>query len=55
MKRIGLTGLGVVTVAALAWNAPVMADEMVEDKLATMEQRVKYLEERVASQDQMIV
>ena len=32
-----------------------MADDMVEDKLATMEQRVKYLEERVASQDQMIV
>lgn len=55
MKRIGLTGLGVATVAALAWNAPVMADDMVEDKLATMEQRVKYLEERVASQDQMIV
>ena len=43
------------TVAALAWNAPAMADDMVEDKLATMEQRVKYLEERVASQDQMIV
>lgn len=55
MKRIGLTGLGVATVAAFAWNAPVMADDMVEDKLATMEQRVKYLEERVASQDQMIV
>ena len=55
MKRIGLTGLGVATVAALAWNAPVMADDMVEDKLATMEQRIKYLEDRVASQDQMIV
>ena len=55
MKRIGLTGLGVATVAALAWNAPAMADDMVEDKLATMEQRIKYLEERVASQDQMIV
>ena len=55
MKRMGLTGLGVATVAALAWNAPAMADDMVEDKLATMEQRIKYLEERVASQDQMIV
>ena len=55
MKRIGLTGLGVATVAALAMNAPAMADDMVEDKLATMEQRIKYLEERVASQDQMIV
>ena len=55
MKFIGLTGLGVATVAALAMNAPAMADDMVEDKLATMEQRIKYLEERVASQDQMIV
>lgn len=33
MKRMGLTGLGVATAAALAWNAPAMADEMVEDKL----------------------
>ena len=55
MKRMGLTGLGVATAAALAWNAPAMADEMVEDKLETMEQRIKHLEERVASQDQMIV
>ncbi len=55
MKRIGLTGLGVATVAALAWNAPAMADDMVEDKLATMEQRIEYLEDRIASQDQMIV
>ena len=43
------------TVAALGLSAPAMADDMVEDKLATMEQRIKYLEERVASQDQMIV
>ena len=55
MKRIGLTGLGVAAAGALAWNAPAMADDMVEDRLATMEQRIKYLEERVASQDQMIV
>ena len=55
MKFVGLTGLGVATVAALAWSAPAMADDMVEDRLETMEQRIKYLEERVASQDQMIV
>ena len=55
MKRMGLTGLGVATVAALALNAPAMAGDMVEDKLETMEQRIKYLEDRVASQDQMIV
>ena len=55
MKRMGLTGLGVATVAALALNAPAMADDMVEDKIEGMEKRIKYLEERVASQDQMIV
>ena len=55
MKFTGLTALGVATAGALAWNAPAMADDMVEDRLATMEQRVKYLEERVAAQDQMIV
>ena len=43
------------TVAALGLSVPAMADDMVEDKLETMEQRIKYLEERVASQDQMIV
>ena len=46
---------GVATVAALAWTAPAMADDVVEDRLASMEQRVKYLEERVAAQDQTIV
>ena len=40
---------GVATVAALAWTAPAMADDVVEDRLASMEQRVKYLEKRVAS------
>lgn len=55
MKPVGWTGLGIASLAALAWNAPAMAGDMVEDKLATMEQRIKYLEERVASQDQMIV
>jgi len=55
MKRIGLTGLGVATVAALAWNAPAMAGDMVEDKLEALQERIKYLEDRVASQDQMIV
>jgi hypothetical protein len=55
MKSTLLTGVGVATVAALGLSAPAMADDMVEDKLATMEQRIKHLEERVASQDQMIV
>lgn len=55
MRSIGWMGLGMATVAALGLSAPAMADDMVEDKLATMEKRIKYLEERVASQDQMIV
>ena len=55
MKFTGLTALGVATAGALALSAPAMAGDMVEDRLATMEQRVKYLEERVAAQDQMIV
>ena len=55
MRSIGWTGLGMASIAALAWNASAMAGDMIDDKLATMEQRIKYLEERVASQDQMIV
>ena len=55
MKRLGLTGVGVATVAALAWNAPAMAGDSVEDRLTATEKRVKYLEERVAAQDRMIV
>ncbi len=55
MKITGLAALGVASAAMTAWHAPALADDMVEDKLATMEQRIKYLEERVASQDQMIV
>ena len=54
MKSVGLTGLGVATVAALALNAPAMAGDAVEDRLAVAEKRVKYLEQRVASQDQVI-
>lgn len=56
MKLGGLAGLGVATVAVAAWSAPAMADgHDVEDRIASMEQRVKDLEERVAAQDQMIV
>ena len=55
MKRTVLTGVGMATVAALAWHGPAMADDSVEERLAKMEQRIKYLEERVASQDQVIV
>ena len=55
MKRTVLTGVGMATVAALAWHGPAMADDSVEERLAKMEQRIEYLEERVASQDQVIV
>ena len=55
MKRTGLTGVSMAAVAALAWHAPAMAGDSIEDRLATMEQRIKYLEERVAAQDQVIV
>ena len=55
MKLVGLTGVGIASLAVLAWHAPAMADGSIEDRLATMEQRIKYLEERVAAQDQVIV
>ena len=56
MKFTRLGGLGVATVAVAAWSAPAMADgHDAEERIASMEQRIKYLEERVASQDEMIV
>ena len=56
MKFTGLAGLGVATVAVAAWSAPAMADgHDAEERIASMEQRIKDLEERVASQDEMIV
>ena len=55
MKLMSLTGAGMASLAVLAWHAPAMADDLIEDRLAKMEQRIRYLEERVASQDQVIV
>lgn len=55
MKLMSLTGAGMASLAVLAWHAPAMADDSIEDRLAKMEQRIRYLEERVASQDQVIV
>lgn len=55
MKLVGLTGVGMASLAVLAWHAPAMADGSIEGRLATTEQRIKYLEERVAAQDQVIV
>lgn len=40
--------------AALVWHAPALADDSVEERLSKMEQRIRYLEERVAAQDQVI-
>ena len=55
MKLMSLTGVGVASLAVLAWHAPAMADDSIEERLSKMEQRIRYLEERVASQDQVIV
>ena len=55
MKLMSLTGAGMASLAVLAWHAPAVADDSIEDRLAKMEQRIRYLEERVASQDQVIV
>ena len=54
MKFNMLTGASVAFVATLAWSATAIADGSVEDRLAAAEKRVKYLEQRVASQDQVI-
>ena len=50
-----LTGLSIAFLAALLWLVPAVADGSIADRLAKMEQRIRYLEERVAAQDQCIV
>lgn len=41
--------------AAIAWHGPALADEPIEERLSKMKQRIRHLEERVASQDEVIV
>ena len=55
MKIKRLAVLGVASATALAWHAPAMADDSIVDRLEAMEQRIQYLEQRVASQDEVIV
>ena len=55
MKFNDLTGYGVAVAVALAWSSPALAGGQVEDRVATMESRVKYLENRVAAQDEIIM
>ena len=55
MRIKGLRELGVTSAAALAWHAPALADDSIEERLSKMGQRIEYLEERVDSQDQVIV
>lgn len=39
----------------LAWHMPALAQETIEQRLANMERRIQYLEERVAAQDEVII
>ena len=56
MRLSALTVLGVATAGAVALSAPAKADgHDADERVASMEQRIKHLEERVASQDQMMV
>ncbi len=50
-----LKALGVAILVTLAWHGPALAQGSIEERLAKMEQRIRYLEERVAAQDQVIV
>ena len=52
MKMTALIAAGV---AALAWHMPASAQDSTSERLANTERRVKYLEERVAAQDKVIV
>ena len=45
----------VAVVGALVWHAPASAQGSIDERLANTERRVKYLEERVAAQDRVIV
>ena len=45
----------VAGLAAFVWQAPAWAQESVDDRLSGLERRIKYLEQRVAAQDEMIV
>ena len=47
-----LKALGLALLVAFAWHAPALAQDSTEERL---EQRIRYLEERVAAQDQVIV
>ena len=56
MESTVLTRLGVAAAAALlGLRAPAMAHDTDEDRLAVLEQRIKYLEDRLAAQDRAIV
>ncbi len=45
----------VAGVAAIVWHTPASAEGSIDERLANTERRVKYLEERVAAQDRVIV
>ena len=50
-----LKALGVAILVTLAWHGPALAQGSIEERLVKMEQRIRYLEERVAVQDRVIV
>ena len=50
-----LRGLVAAGIAAFLWHAPAWAQGSVDERLSNTERRLKYLEERVADQDKVIV
>lgn len=54
-KSVWTKALIVAGIAALASQAPASAQESSDERVAELERRLKYLEERVAAQDRAIV
>ena len=44
-----------VVLALMAFNVPTLAQTSIEKRLANMERRIQYLEQRIAGQDKVIV
>ena len=54
-ETVLIRALIVASIAAVVWHTPVSAQGSTDERVVNMEQRLKYLEERVAAQDRAIV
>ena len=54
-KGVLMRAFIVAGIALLAWQMPALGQESTDERVANMERRLKYLEERVAAQDRAIV